>query len=114
MKYDEKYIKEFIDCLYMGIMFKLDGVILNGSEEYRYVGNLNLFFVYVEGESFFMGLKEVVVFSGSVCISVSFELLYVLWVLGVEEDMVYIFIRFGIGRFIIKEEIDRVVVLIVD
>lgn len=87
--------------------------MINGSLEYRYVGNLNVFFVYVEGESFFMGLKEVVVFSGSVCISVSLEFFYVLRVFGVNEDMVYIFIRFGIGRFSIKEEIDIVVVMIV-
>ena len=61
-----------------GIREKLDGVVVNGSLERRYVGNLNLSFAYVEGESLLMGLKEVAVSSGSACTSASLEPSYVL------------------------------------
>jgi len=114
MKHDEKYIKELTDRLYKGIISQLDGVIVNGSLEHRYVGNLNLSFAYVEGESLLMGLKEVAVSSGSACTSASLEPSYVLRALGVEEDMAHTSIRFGIGRFTTKEEIDRAIELTVD
>jgi len=38
-------------------MSQLEGVIVNGDEERRYAGNMNLSFAYVEGESLIMGLK---------------------------------------------------------
>ncbi len=114
MEHDEKYIKELTDRLYKGITSQLDGVIVNGSLEHRYVGNLNLSFAYVEGESLLMGLKEVAVSSGSACTSASLEPSYVLRALGVEEDMAHTSIRFGIGRFTTKGEIDRAIELTVD
>ena len=40
-----------------GIMSRLDGVVVNGDEERRYAGNMNMSFAYVEGESLIMGLK---------------------------------------------------------
>ena len=47
--------------LYDGITGQLDGVVLNGpggmDGRQRYLGNLNLSFAYVEGESLLMGLK---------------------------------------------------------
>ena len=97
-----------------GITSKLDGVILNGSKEHRYAGNVNLSFAFVEGESLLMGLKEVAVSSGSACTSASLEPSYVLRALGVEEDMAHTSIRFGIGRFTTPEEVDRAVELTVN
>jgi hypothetical protein len=38
-------------------MSRLDGVVINGDEERRYAGNMNMSFAYVEGESLIMGLK---------------------------------------------------------
>ncbi|KAI3693692.1 hypothetical protein L1987_76641 [Smallanthus sonchifolius] len=102
------------DRLLNGIRAKLEGVVVNGSTESRYAGNLNLSFAYVEGESLLMGLKEVAVSSGSVCTSASLEPSYVLRALGVDEDMAHTSIRFGIGRFSTEEEIDKVVELTVN
>ncbi|KAK6923192.1 Aminotransferase class V domain [Dillenia turbinata] len=113
MEYDEKRIKGLQERLLNGIRAKLDGVVVNGSVEKRYPGNLNLSFAYVEGESLLMGLKEVAVSSGSACTSASLEPSYVLRALGVEEDMAHTSIRFGIGRFTTEEEIDRAVELTV-
>ncbi|KAK7842787.1 cysteine desulfurase [Quercus suber] len=113
MQYDEKRIKSLQERLLNGVREKLDGVVVNGSEERRYAGNMNLSFAYVEGESLLMGLKEVAVSSGSACTSASLEPSYVLRALGVDEDMAHTSIRFGIGRFTTEAEIDRAVELTV-
>ncbi|XP_031260374.1 LOW QUALITY PROTEIN: cysteine desulfurase, mitochondrial-like [Pistacia vera] len=113
MDYDHKRITTLQDRLLNGIREKIDGVVINGSMERRYAGNLNLSFAYVEGESLLMGLKEVAVLSGSACTSASLEPSYVLRALGVEEDMAHTSIRFGIGRFTTEAEVDRAVDLTV-
>lgn len=113
MEYDEKRINKLQERLLNGIKTKLDGVVVNGSTEKRYAGNLNLSFAYVEGESLLMGLKEVAVSSGSACTSASLEPSYVLRALGVDEDMAHTSIRFGIGRFTTEAEIDRAIELTV-
>jgi hypothetical protein len=48
---DRAHVDKLSQRLLEGIRSKLDGVILNGSEEHRYPGNVNLSFAYVEGES---------------------------------------------------------------
>ncbi|KAH7307857.1 hypothetical protein KP509_22G080400 [Ceratopteris richardii] len=113
MKNDEEHIKSLQKRLLEGITSQLEGVVINGSTDHRYAGNLNLSFAYVEGESLLMGLKEVAVSSGSACTSASLEPSYVLRALGVEEDMAHTSIRFGIGRFTTPEEIDRAIELTV-
>lgn len=114
MEYDDKRVRALQERLLKGIRDKLDGVVVNGSEERRYPGNVNLSFAYVEGESLLMGLKEVAVSSGSACTSASLEPSYVLRALGVDEDMAHTSIRFGIGRFTTEAEIDRAVQLTVE
>lgn len=113
MEYDDKRISALQERLLNGIREKLEGVVVNGSMERRYAGNLNLSFAYVEGESLLMGLKEVAVSSGSACTSASLEPSYVLRALGVDEDMAHTSIRFGIGRFTTEAEIDRAIELTV-
>jgi hypothetical protein len=48
---DRAHVDKLSQRLLEGIRSKLDGVILNGSEEHRYPGNVNLSFAYVEGEA---------------------------------------------------------------
>ena len=54
-----RHIAAMSQRLQDGITSQLDGVVLNGPLDpaQRYVGNLNLSFSYVEGESLIMGLK---------------------------------------------------------
>lgn len=56
---DTAHIRDMAERLYHGITSQCDGVVLNGpqSTDQRYVGNMNLSFSYVEGESLIMGLK---------------------------------------------------------
>ncbi|KAJ6732630.1 HELICASE-LIKE TRANSCRIPTION FACTOR CHR28 [Salix koriyanagi] len=89
MDYDDKRIGALQERLLNGVRAKLGGVVVNGSVERRYAGNLHLSFAYVEGESLLMGLKDVAVSSGSACTSASLEPSYVLRALGVDEDMAH-------------------------
>jgi cysteine desulfurase len=114
MAADTAHIKKLADRLVHGITSQLDAVTLNGDDQHRYWGNVNLSFAYVEGESLLMGLKDVAVSSGSACTSASLEPSYVLRALGVEEDMAHTSIRFGIGRFSTEDEVDKAVELTVE
>ena len=84
----------------------IDEVYLNGSLTQRIAGNLNLSFAYIEGESLMMALKDLAVSSGSACTSASLEPSYVLRALGLNDELAHSSIRFGIGRFTTKEELD--------
>ncbi|MCZ6515527.1 MAG: IscS subfamily cysteine desulfurase [Acidobacteria bacterium] len=96
------------DRLHQRLTSQLEEVYVNGDLERRLPNSLNLSFAYVEGESLLMGIKDVAVSSGSACTSASLEPSYVLKALGVGEDLAHTSIRFGLGRFNTKEEVDFV------
>jgi cysteine desulfurase len=90
------------------IMGQLDEVYVNGSQEHRLPGNLNISFLYVEGESLLMGINDIAVSSGSACTSATLEPSYVLKALGLGDDLAHSSIRFGLGRFNTEAEVDYV------
>ena len=114
MDKDYQHIKYLSDKFYNSIKAKIPNVFLNGDEERRYPGNLNLSFAYVEGESLIIAIKELAVSSGSACTSSSLEPSYVLRSMGVDEDLAHTSIRFGIGRFTTEEEIDYAIKTLVN
>ncbi|MES9818065.1 MAG: IscS subfamily cysteine desulfurase [Candidatus Thiodiazotropha sp.] len=87
----------------------IEEVYLNGDEDQRLSGNLNVSFAFVEGESLIMALKELAVSSGSACTSASLEPSYVLRALGREDELAHSSIRFTLGRFSTVEEVDYAV-----
>ena len=90
------------DLLLDGIRGKCDEIYLNGSEDKRVPGNLNLSFAYIEGESLMMGIKNLAVSSGSACTSASLEPSYVLKALGVEEELAREAFRLASAKLPIK------------
>ena len=92
----------------------LDYVHVNGSMEHRLPGNLNVSFVYVEGESLLMGINDIAVSSGSACTSATLEPSYVLKALGLGDDVAHSSIRFGLGRFNSEAEVDYVADKLID
>ena len=111
---DNDRIRYLAERFRSGINEDLKDVFLNGDEEKRYPGNVNLSFAYVEGESLIMGLKDLAVSSGSACTSASLEPSYVLRALGVNEELAHTSIRFGIGRFTTEAEVDYAREVVVD
>ena len=86
----------------------LDYLHVNGNMDHHLPGNLNMSFVHVEGESLLMGINDIAVSSGSACTSATLEPSYVLKALGLGDDVAHSSIRFGLGRFNTKPEVDYV------
>jgi len=78
------------------------------------MGNLNISFSCVEGESLIMAIKNMAVSSGSACTSASLEPSYVLRALQVSEEMAHTSIWFGIGWFTTEQEIDYCADLVIN
>ena len=84
----------------------IEETYVNGDLEQRIPHNLNISFNYVEGESLIMAVKGIAVSSGSACTSASLEPSYVLRALGRSDELAHSSIRFSIGRFTTKEDVD--------
>src|SRR5580658_9785589 len=102
------------DYLKGRLMNELDEVYVNGSLVHRLPHNLNISFAYVVGESLLMGINDIAVSSGSACTSATLEPSYILKALGAGDDLAHSSIRFGLGRFTTKEEIDYAADKVVD
>ena len=90
------------------------GAVLNGDEERRLPGNLNVGFAGIDGETLLMALDDIAVSSGSACTSASIEPSYVLRALGVPDEIAHASLRFTIGRFTTEEEVDYAAQRVVD
>ena len=99
---------ELRDYLKNKLESALDYTQVNGNMEHHLPGNLNMSFVYVEGESLLMGINDIAVSSGSACTSATLEPSYVLKALGLGDEIAHSSIRFGLGRFNNKAEVDYV------
>jgi cysteine desulfurase len=100
--------QELRDYLKNKLETALDYTQVNGNMEHHLPGNLNMSFIYVEGESLLMGINDIAVSSGSACTSATLEPSYVLKALGLGDDVAHSSIRFGLGRFNNKAEVDYV------
>jgi cysteine desulfurase len=109
MASDTERLRQLRDYLNERLHKNLDELYINGSMEHRLPHNLNISFAYVEGESLLMGINDVAVSSGSACTSASLEPSYVLKALGAGDDLAHSSIRFGLGRWTTKEEVDYVI-----
>jgi cysteine desulfurase len=108
MEAEGKRQQELRDYLKAKFEKALDYVHVNGNMDHHLPGNLNMSFVHVEGESLLMGINDIAVSSGSACTSATLEPSYVLKALGLGDDVAHSSIRFGLGRFNTKAEVDYV------
>lgn len=93
------------------ILSEIPDTYVNGTMEGRHPGNLNITFKYIEGESILLLLNQygISVSTGSACSSTSLEPSHVLSALGVPVEMIHGTVRFTVGDFTTKEDIDYVV-----
>ncbi len=89
----------------------ITGVTLNGSREKRHPGNLNVSFDYIEGESILLMLDAfgISISTGSACSSKSLVPSHVLEAIGISITKMNGTVRFTVGDFTTKEDIDYVV-----
>jgi cysteine desulfurase len=111
MSSDNERIRALRDRLLAGLI-QIPEVYVNGDMHRRVPHNLNVSFNFVEGESLIMAIKEVAVSSGSACTSASLEPSYVLRALGRSDELAHSSIRFTVGRFTTRDEIDYAIDLL--
>lgn len=105
------HCSELRDYLIDRVTKEISDTYVNGTMEHRHPGNANITFKYIEGESILLMLdfKGISVSTGSACSSKSLEPSHVLTALGVPVEMVHGTVRFTVGDFTTKEDIDYTV-----
>lgn len=106
MEFENARITDLNNFFWKKLSDALPEIYLNGHAKHRIPGNLNISFAYVEGEGLMMGIKNLCLSSGSACTSASLEPSYVLYALGVEDEMAHTSLRIGIGRFTTEDELE--------
>ncbi len=103
---DAALTKRLRDELWKQLSTRLDRLHLNGHPTIRLPGNLNVSFEGIDGDVLMNSLKEIAVSSGSACTSAEPEPSHVLRAIGRSDQLTRASLRFGIGRFSTREEID--------
>ena len=106
-----KHCSELRNYLVDRILKEIPDTQLNGTMEGRHPGNANITFKFIEGESILLLLNQfgISVSTGSACSSTSLEPSHVLVALGVPVEMIHGTVRFTVGDFTTKKDIDYVV-----
>jgi len=88
-------------------LFKaLPKLVVNGDEEVRWVGNLNISFPGLDGDLLLANIRSLAVSSGAACASAVSGPSYVLQAIGRTDALSKSALRIGIGRFTTDDEVD--------
>lgn len=106
-----KIIKELRDYYVEQVKKKIPYIKINGDMEKRLLGNSNISFRFIEGESLLLNLdlKGICASSGSACTSGSLDPSHVLLAIGLPHEIAHGSLRISVGKYNTKEEIDYVV-----
>ncbi len=108
MKNDSTRIKLLRDYLENELL-KIEDSFLNGNKENRLYNTSNICFRGANSEVIIMGLKNIIVSNGSACTSTSIYPSHVLTAMGLSEKEAFSSIRFSLGKFNTKKEIDQAI-----
>lgn len=105
---DNQKIVELRDYFMNEILSKIKNVYINGGMEYRLPNNLNLSIKGVEGESLILMMDHygIACSTGSACSSSDLNPSHVLMALKIPIDLAHCSVRFTLGRYTTKQEID--------
>ena len=108
MAEEQQRIQILRDQLEKGILERVPSVLVNGARARRLSNTTNISFEAVEGEAILLMLSEegIAASAGSACASKESEPSHVLVAMGVPQTTIHGTIRFSLGRYNIKEEID--------
>lgn len=109
MTEESAHIKALRDQLEEALLYH-SNVKVNGNKNQRLPNVTNLAFAGIKGNGLLSDIsKTIAVSSGSACTSANPEPSHVLKAMGVADELAKNSIRFGLGRFTTKEEIDYVI-----
>lgn len=115
---DEEFKKEseLRDYFEEQLLAKIPEIVINGKKAERLPGTSSVTFKYVEGESILLSLsmKGIAVSSGSACSSDELQASHVLLAMGIPEEFAHGTIRFSLGKYNTKEEIDYTIDAVVE
>lgn len=105
-----RHCSELRDYFIEQVLKNIPNTEVNGNMEHRHPGNASITFNYIEGESILLLLdaKGIYVSTGSACSSTSLTPSHVLTALGVPVERIHGTVRFSIGDFTTKEDLDYV------
>ena len=114
MQSDAARLSALRDQLESALLEKIEDASINGSRKYRLPHVCNIAFKYAEAESVMMTFNQkVALSSGSACTSASVEPSHVITAMGRTGDEAHSSMRFSLGRFTTKEEIEYTIEAIV-
>lgn len=101
-------IKKLRDNLIDGILNNIPYSRLNGTRENRLVGNCNISFKFIEGESILLllDMNEICASSGSACTSGSLDPSHVLLAIGLPHEEAHGSLRLSLGLYNTQEDVD--------
>jgi len=112
-KENEIKLKNLSNIFWKHLKSKFPDIVLNGSNENRHPGNLNILFPGIESAHFLQCMQpDIAASSGSACVSGIEAPSYVLTEIGLDEDQAYSSIRFSFGTDQSEEEIRKATELI--
>ena len=108
MDVEIKREQELRDYFEDEIIKRVPEVVVNGKSVERLPGTSSITFKYLEGESILLSLSYlgIAVSSGSACSSDELQASHVLLGMGIEPEFAHGTIRFSLGKYNTKEEID--------
>ena len=112
---EHKRLNDLAEFFMDGVMNAVPNVYLNGPRNDKRVSStVNLSFEYIEGESIILSLdmKGIAVASGSACTSGSLSASHVLSAMSVPVELAQGSIRFSMGRFTTKEDIEYTILVL--
>ena len=106
-----KHVKELRDYLWKNLKKEIPEIQLNGGLKHRSANNLNIRFGRIEGEAILMdlSLRGIYVSTGSACSAHNLKSSSVLSAIGLADYDLNSNIRFTLGRFNTKKEVDYTV-----
>lgn len=116
MKEEWKREEELRDYFEAEVLKRIPDVIVNAKSVKRLPGTSSLTFKYLEGESILLNLslKGIAVSSGSACSSDSLQPSHVLLAMGIPAECAHGTIRFSLGKYNTKEEMDYTIECLVE
>jgi cysteine desulfurase len=104
-------VTELRDYFLEQVRARIPDIRVNGNMESRLPGNMNITFKYIEGEALLLllDMAGIAVSTGSACSSASLSPSHVLEAIGVPVEEIHGSIRFTVGDFTTKEDLDYTV-----